>query len=310
MSSREMLSSRRGTIIKRRSIQRVCCGLVSLGGLLVAVFVSGCLLTPAVETKLGDTTISGEVAWSGTVRINGIVTVKKEGQLIIAPGTEVIFDRFDRDGDGIGDGELLVEGTLLARGTAGQPIRFTSGEENPQPADWKYLYLDFAKRAEVAYVISEYAYSGIQVHFCKAVVANSVFRHNVDGVRFSTVNIKVRGNRIYDNRHGLRYEERRSEAVVVGNDIRNNDIGIFVVTRSEDKAKISGNNIVDSRQYAVKMGLTQKEDVTFPGNWWGTTNPAAIEELMFDQKQDETLGRVQTPDSLPGPMEIETELRE
>ncbi|NIQ93419.1 MAG: hypothetical protein GWN87_03840, partial [Desulfuromonadales bacterium] len=80
----------------------------------------------------------------------------------------------------------------------------------------------------------------------KALITNSVFRNNVDGVRFSTVNIVVRGNAIYNNRHGLRYEERRSKALVTENDIRRNKVGVFVVTRSEDQARIVRNNIVEN----------------------------------------------------------------
>ncbi|NIO40187.1 MAG: hypothetical protein GTO41_08325, partial [Burkholderiales bacterium] len=95
--------------------------------------------------------------------------------------------------------------------------------------DWKYLYLDFAKASEIDHVVCEYAYSGLQIHFSRAQVTNSVFRYNVDGLRFSTVNLLVAGNAMHDNQHGLRYEERNSQALIHHNDIRDNDIGIFVV---------------------------------------------------------------------------------
>ena len=48
-----------------------------------------------------------------------------------------------------------------------------SGAAQPKAADWKYLYLDFAREGEIAHVISEYAYSGVQIHFCKATVTDS-----------------------------------------------------------------------------------------------------------------------------------------
>jgi len=272
--------------------------------LLFACFAGCAGLNPETERRFGDTVISGEETWSGTVRIDGVVTVKKDGKLTIAPGTQVLFERRDVDSDGVGDGELLVEGALIARGTAVAPILFSSGEKNPQPGDWKYLYLDFARQGEVEYVISEYAFSGIQVHFCKAQIENSVFRYNVDGVRFSTVNIVVRGNAIYHNKHGLRYEERRSEALVTGNDIRENEIGIFVVTRGEDRAKITGNNILANSIYNVKLGITQHSDVTLPGNWWGLTQAEDIDATFFDQKQDEHLGRIRAPAPLAEPVKV------
>jgi hypothetical protein len=270
---------------------------------LLAALLVGCT-APRPSLVLGDAIIDGAASWSGEVRIKGVVTVKKEGRLTILPGTRVVFERFDRDGDGIGDGELLVEGEIVARGTAQAPILFTSGAGQPQKADWKYLYLDFARRGELEHVIAEYAYSGIQVHFCQARVRHSEFRHNVDGVRFSTVNIEVAGNRIHDNTHGLRYEERRSTAQVHHNDITGNDIGIFVVTRSDDRAVVEQNNIAGNRLYNVKLGLEQAGGVTFPRNWWGSTDPGEIAATFFDGRRDPALGRVAAAEPLPAPVSV------
>jgi hypothetical protein len=253
--------------------------------------------------QLGDTVISDAVIWSGEVRIRGTVTVKKTGTLTIRPGSRILFERIDHDGDGIGDAEIYVEGSLLAQGTATEPILFSSAAAQPQPGDWKFLYLDYARKAELRHVIAEYAYSGVQIHFCKATVLDSEFRYNVDGVRFSTVNIEVARNRIHHNRHGIRYEERRGAGSVYQNEIVDNEIGIFVVTRSDNRTLFRNNNIV-SRQYNVKLGFDQAGDVTFPLNWWGTNEAAAIRAAIYDHAADATLGRVQTPDPLPAPLDL------
>ncbi|HBT82940.1 MAG: hypothetical protein A2091_12565 [Desulfuromonadales bacterium GWD2_61_12] len=257
---------------------------------------------PRPSLLLTDAVIRDAVVWQGEVQIRGVVTVKKEGSLTILPGTRVVFVPLDEDGDGIGDGELLVEGALIARGTAAAPILFTSGAATPRPADWKFLYLDFAREVAIEYVVSEYAYSGIQVHFCKGRIAASEFRYNVDGVRFSTVNLEVVGNRIHHNIHGVRYEERRGTAYLHGNAIHDNDIGIFVVTRAENKTRIEGNNISGNRQYNVKLGLDQSADVSFPRNWWGSADPAAIAASFFDGAADPSLGRVEAPEPLTQPV--------
>jgi len=263
-------------------------------GLAFLCLTSGCALG-VVPLTLGDTVIDSETVWRGEVHIDGVVTVKKTGRLVIEPGTRVIFARRDIDGDGIGDAELLVEGALVAIGTPEAPIVFTSGAAQPQRSDWKFVYLDFAREAVVDHAVFEYAFSGLQVHFCKATVTNSVFRYNVDGLRFSTVKILAAGNRMHDNVHGLRYEERRSEAYLHHNDIRDNDIGIFVVTRSEDQARIEHNNITGSRLYNVKLGLQQPHAMTLPHNWWGTVDQAAIEQTFFDRRADDSLGQVSAP---------------
>lgn len=269
---------------------------------LATLFLAACTVArPPLE--LADAVIADRQVWQGEVRISGVVTVKKDGHLTIRPGTKVIFTPFDRDGDGIGDGELLVEGGLVARGTAEAPIVFTSGAVTPKPADWKYLYLDFAREGEIAHVISEYAYSGVQIHFCRATVTDSEFRFNVDGLRFSTVNLLAAGNRMHHNTHGIRFEERRSQAHLHHNDIRDNDIGLFVVTRSDDAARIEANNIAGNRRYNVKMGLEQPGGVTLPRNWWGSSDPTIIEQSFFDARHDPAIGRVRAPEPLTGPVD-------
>lgn len=269
--------------------------------LLLAMLLVGCTLGHA-PLKLKDSVIADAVTWSGEVRVRGVVTVKKTGHLTIAPGTRVIFEPLDRDGDDIGDSELLVEGGLTALGTADAPIMFTSGAKAPKPQDWKYVYLDFARKAELDHVIAEYAYSGLQVHFCRARVTNSEFRYNVDGLRFSTVNLLVAGNRMHHNVHGVRYEERRSEALLHHNDIRDNEIGLFVVTRSDDRARILHNNITSNRQYNVKLGWQQPGPVTLPQNWWGTSEANRIEAGFLDSHIDHSLGTVSAPEPLTAPI--------
>ena len=277
-----------------------------LGSLFLAFVLcagmAGCTMTAPALT-LEDTVITDRTTWAGDVFIDGIVTVKKGGELVIQPGTRVNFVPRDKDGDGIGDAELLVEGRLLAQGTAEAPIVFTSTAKKPKPADWKYVYLDFAAPSTIDYVVSEYAYSGLQVHFSRATVTNSVFRFNVDGLRFSTVNLVAAGNTMLHNRHGLRYEERGSKAHIHHNDIRKNSIGLFVVTRSEDQAVIENNNIVENQDYNVKLGLQQTGDVTFPHNWWGTTDPEAIAAGFFDHRIDAVLGRVFAPSPRQEPVD-------
>lgn len=278
--------------------------LAFIGVLLL--LTGACRLAPPslpAPLLLGDTVISDAVTWSGEVRIRGTVTVKKTGALTILPGSRILFERIDHDSDGIGDAELYVEGSLSAQGTAKEPILFTSAAAHPRPADWKFIYLDYARKAELRHIIAEYAYSGVQIHFCKASVLDSEFRYNVDGVRFSTVNIEVARNRIHHNTHGIRYEERRGTGSVHQNEIIDNEIGIFVVTRSDDRTIFRDNNIV-SRQYNIKLGLDQSGDVTFPHNWWGTSEVAAIRATIYDHDADAILGRVRTPDPLPAPLDL------
>lgn len=268
----------------------------------------GCLLSACAPLHSAptfvDAVIGEDTLWQGEIHIRGLVTVKKGARLEIRPGTKVIFAPIDLDADGIGDGELLVEGSLLAHGTAEQPILLTSGAENPQPQDWKFLYLDFARQVEISHLISEYAYSGVQIHFCKASVTDSEFRYNVDGVRFSTVNIELARNRIHHNRHGVRFEERRGKGRVHHNQISDNQIGIFAVTRCENKTLFEQNNIERSSDYQVKLGLEQSYDLHFPRNWWGGLQGDALTESFFDRGFDRNLGQVTASELLLEPVKL------
>ena len=50
------------------------------------------------------------------------------------------------------------------------------------------------------------------------------------------------------------------------------------------------------------MGLEQPGDVTLPRNWWGSAEPAQIEQTFFDARHDPTLCRVRAPEPLAGPV--------
>ena len=85
---------------------------------------------------------------------------------------------------------------------------------------------------------------------------------------------------------------------------KNNEIGIFVVTRSTDRAQIKKNNITGNRQYNVKLGWQQPGDVTLPNNWWGSLTPDAVIETFLDHKIDVSLGHVSAPEPLTGPVNV------
>ncbi len=268
---------------------------------LLLLIITCCV--PLRPLEFTDLVISDPQVWQGEVRIKGVIRVTRTGSLTLLPGTRLLFSRIDIDGDGIGDAELFVEGELIARGTAERPILLTSAEENPQPGDWKYLYLDYARKAEIEHLIAEYAFSGLQVHFCRAQIISSEFRYNVDGVRFSTANIRLEKSFLHHNRHGIRFEERGGRGVVQQNRISDNQVGLFAVTRSLGQTRFEHNNIIDNMPYQVKMGLQQTTDLDFPRNWWGDAGGLSA-ETVFDQLRDGSLGRVTGSEPLDAPIPV------
>jgi len=108
------------------------------------------------ETQLPNTSITTEVRWElagSPYIVTGDVQVWGAGKLIIEPGVVVKFNQ---------GSQMLVSqgGTLIAQGTAAQPIVFTSSAPTPQPGDWGYIYVGANSAARLAHC--EISYGGRQ----------------------------------------------------------------------------------------------------------------------------------------------------
>ena len=236
--------------------------------------------------------IEEDTTWSGEQLIEGIVVVKKGATLTIAPGTKVSFSRTDIDNDGIGEGELIVEGSLNAKGTKAEPILFTSAAVAPRKRDWKFIMINFSQGSTLEYCIIEYAFSAVQVHFSSCTIKNCILRNNEDGLRFSTARLELSHNEIYQNIYGLRYEERGSKAEVSYNVIRQNDYGIFCVFKSENLTLFEHNNVYDNHKYNLLLGNQQQADLGLPHNYWGSKDPNQVMEKIFAKNYEPFLGKV------------------
>jgi len=255
-----------------------------------------------------DFSIDRDTLWKGVITINGTVSVKKGATLTIEPGAVIKFKRLDRDNNGIGDGELMVEGRIIARGTSEKRILFTSAEKNPEVRDWSYVMVHATGTDNVfEYCEFRYAYSGIQLLYSNGRVADCLFDKNYMGLRINRANIVLEHNTFRDNAIGFKFARLEGNVVVRDNVLTANDVGVLyqqpqqkTVDWEQDAVPpadsrlplIAGNNIYDNREYNMKLGERKAIDLNFPNNWWGSTTNEKIEELIFDSKQDDTLGKV------------------
>ena len=74
--------------------------------------------------------------------------------------------------------------TLIAEGTPGQPIRFTSAAANPQAGNWNYLYVYPSGAARLRHCVVEYAVQGVNAQ-TRLLIDSCTFRHNSTGVTVS-----------------------------------------------------------------------------------------------------------------------------
>lgn len=247
--------------------------------------------------------ITEDTTWSGTVVLRGQNVVRRGVTLTILPGTVVKFAWIDEDGDDIGDGELTVEGRLVARGTRNNPILFTSAKESPAPKDWTFVQISVSKNSLVEHCIFEYAFSGLQVHYSTATIHQSLFRNNFEGIRFSTTDILIEHNDLLDNYYGIRCEANGSRTTVRNNRFSGNDHAFFPVRKTWETVKVYDNNFEGSKNYQVKLGQTQYKDLDFTNNWWGTTDPEQIAAGFFDKDMEPLLGKVKFEPFLREPVQ-------
>lgn len=251
-----------------------------------------------------DLIIDRDTAWSGDILVNGVVSVKRGATLTIEPGTTVRFRKLDRDSNGIGDGEILIEGRIIARGTAAKKIIFTSAAEQPRTRDWSYVNVLATETMNIfEHCVFEYGYSGMQIHYSNAEVRNSVFRKNSEGLHFNTVNLIAENNFISGNDVGIKFTRLEGNVLVARNEITNNGIGILFVHQHINAVDFDNlhkvleppdfiwNNIHDNTRYNFTMGDRQNIDLPITSNWWGSADREKIADSIFDKLDDEELGR-------------------
>jgi hypothetical protein len=276
-----------------------------------------------IENRLynKDTVIKRDTEWSGYIIISGTMHVARGATLTVKPGTVVMFKKIDRNRDGVGDGKIKVSGRLIARGTADNMIRFTSAEEKPNKMDWSYL-LFFVSGDDniINYCAFEYAFTGVQVHFSKALISDSVFTNNHEGVRFGRTELRIEHNNIFDNTYGIRYTRLEGPVKIIYNDIRNNDVGIFHVPSNQNIVDFSAtftekkifhphqpvvryNNISYNDEYNFRLGERQGYNILLKDNWWGSIKDKDILNAIYDEKNDSALGNVVYKPPLAIPVE-------
>ena len=97
--------------------------------------------------------LAADATWSpascSSYLVTGSVVVPPGVRLTVEPGTTVRFDSL---------AALLVQGTLVARGTPSSPITFTSSKALPSAGDWGYVY--FADSSADATFDADGTYTG------------------------------------------------------------------------------------------------------------------------------------------------------
>jgi parallel beta-helix repeat protein len=129
----------------------------------------------------------------------------------------------------------------------------------------------------------------------------------------------VERNLITHNTRGInialasRFDAGTVTPTILNNTISNNSVGIYLYQSNFDTSPtITYNNIHDNSDYNIQLAEYTENDVNATYNWWGTTDTQAINQTIFDFKNDFNLGTVNFIPFLsePNPEEMSTPIPE
>lgn len=172
-----------------------------------------------------DAVLTEDTAWRGEVFVEGALTVSPQTTLTLEPGTIV---RFRRTVPGEGAGPLLlVQGRLVARGSAEAPVRFTSAFPDPLAGDWQgILLVGSEKKNLLEQCRIEGAAAGIDASFSTVALNKVSIASCGIGARFQDSLVTVSGGEASGCGVGVEFTD--SESDVRDLTVRGNRIGMTV----------------------------------------------------------------------------------
>ncbi|MEW6488645.1 MAG: right-handed parallel beta-helix repeat-containing protein [Thermodesulfobacteriota bacterium] len=176
---------------------------------------------------LGGYTVEADETWQGRVILSGRVTVVPGAVLTLAPGTRVAFRKTDTNGDGLGEGELLVLGGIRSLGRPEAPVVFESAEPTPRAGDWDKVSLiasdDPDNRLE--HTVFRHGTQALHAHFSRFAARGCTFADNLRALQFQeSEGARVEACVFVNNKQALRF--RDSRAVITGNRFSRNLFGV------------------------------------------------------------------------------------
>jgi TonB family protein len=250
--------------------------------------------------------IRGTINWSGFVLIKGDVTITKGSQLIIAPGTRILFAP---GGDQLREGsdktrcELSIRGTLIARGQGNRKIIFSSAADSPRMGDWygiQFLYSETGSVLEYCQI--EYAHNGVMIKNSQVQISNSEFRYhfNAGVVTELKSNPLLKQCLISENGYAGVVCDLGSTPVLTGNIITQNPIGLIVFGTSKPNLgsltndadfNQGRNTISNNEQYDLYNHSNQS--ILAQNNSWGKDNSSQIDKILYDSADNSKYGKIE-----------------
>lgn len=162
--------------------------------IIIAILFSGSIFHSPTsgENVAAQVVVGGPITqnttWQGEVLVTNHVIVEPGVTLTILPGANIRFQHYRGYRDPERRLGLHVMGSIIAVGTADQPIYFTSDAAEPQNGDWSMIRIESPTGSiRFHFCIFEFAQQGLNVWQGSPEIAHSVFRwNNWEGVYFES----------------------------------------------------------------------------------------------------------------------------
>lgn len=154
---------------------------------------------PAAKATYVEGEIGIDTVWSlvdSPFVLSGNVAVLPGATLTIEPGVEVKFG---------GLFSLIVNGTLVARGTEEKPIRFTSNKETPEAGDWNSILFNGTGQPPsiLENCLIEYGTHGVTVESGTLTIQKSIIQFNSkNGITLLGGSATIEQNMLQNNNEG------------------------------------------------------------------------------------------------------------
>ncbi|MBF8259064.1 MAG: hypothetical protein HW377_1438 [Actinobacteria bacterium] len=256
--------------------------------------LSACAHLHVAATAPSITYIDRDTTWSGEVRVEGIVHVRKSATLTLLPSTRVVFakETFSNpdEHEGFSAPGIHVEGRIVAEGTGGAPIVFTSASQPAMPGSWDKILFSFSSGSRFSNCIFEGARYAFHAHFSEISIRKCIFRANDEGVRLGVSRVTLEDSVFTRNEiRGINFRECRN--VIRRNLVYGNGDGVFLHSKNSASV-VRENAIYDNRNFNARMGDLHSDDIDLSGNWWGTSSEEEARATVYDGRNQSGLGKI------------------
>ena len=188
--------------------------------------------------------LTEDTVLKGSVLIKGYLVVAPQATLRIEPGTII---RFAAVGAGKNAARLVVQGRIIAVGTAESPIVMTSDRKRPARGDWGGVSLvSSEKRNQLEHCRIEYANSAIEAQFSTVSLKNVAVSWSHTAFLMRDTVVQMAGGSVSESETGIEMHDSEFDAV----DITVSDCKRGIVM-NRSAASVSSVQIRNNQQYGI-----------------------------------------------------------